>query len=340
MADKSAEGPKPIMERTVSRRNLLKRGAEVAGAAAAAGVLAQTGLKSAEAGGGPVEAQRFDLPKTLTEKHPELEGLTARLLEVEGSPIKDDLARGPKVYKIHAPNGLRLETRIRQDDDPNLEQNSFVRSKLYSEGGVQVSGDADTFIERGIFETGDYYLVVDREPKTDRPNYGVTVEALNRYDHNIQMTFLRDPMEPWATELRFEPEIIPIIRDKNMGVVMTVHPDSGLLDRGDLPELVRVYSKPGTADDVYKQGDRGPENDEKNLLTNYNVNPQKVLDENGETKAIRLVITSNQPSGRPGFPDGSLLYVGIKNWGGYRFATTPPQETPVAPVNPPGGRPE
>ncbi len=328
-----SEGSKPTPQETgqplITRRAILRRGATGAAGLAGAALLGQVGIKGAEAGGGPVEFQSFDLPKTLTEKHPELEGLTARLLEVEGSQIKDDLAQGPKVYKIHAPNGLRLETRIRQDDDPNLEQNSFVRSKLYSEGGVQVSDDADTFIEKGIFETGDYYLVVNTDPKTNRSNYGVTIEARNRYDHDIQMTLLRNPSKPWAEEWRSEPDDVPLIRDKTMGVVMTVHRDSGFLDREDLPELVRVYSKPDTGDNV------GPENDEKNLLRNYKVDSQKVLDGNGKTKAIRLVIASTQGNDASWIPDGSLLYVGIKNWGGYTFATTPFQETPPAPHFPP-----
>lgn len=337
MGDKSAEGSKPIMEKQVSRRNLLRRGVEGLAAAAAVGALAQVGIKGAEAGGGEsVESQSFPLPRPLIEKHPELEGKTARPLEIEGSPVRGNVAYGPEIYKIKAQNGVRLQALIKQDNGaPNEKDHGFATSKLYAANGSQVTQpDSGTFLEKAVFETGDYYLIVDKDPEYPTSNYGYSIEAMNRYDHGINMTFLRDPMRPWATELRFEPEIVPIIRDKNMGVVMTVHLDSPLFNTTDWSEIVKVYAEPGTADDLYRPH-RNNDYDESKLLKNCVVNPERVLGENGETKSVRLVITSNQPDGEPGFPDGNLITVAIKGWGANYFATTPPRETPVAPVNPP-----
>ncbi len=178
--------------------------------------------------------------------------------------------------------------------------------------------------------------MVDKDPEYPTSNYGYTIEAMNRYDHGIQMTFLRDPLEQWAEELRYDPLVTPIIGDKNIGVVMTVRPDSRLFNTVDWKEVVKVYAEEGSVDDLYK---RAGDYDESKLLADCVVNPQHVLDENGQTKAIKLVITHNQPNGEPGFPDGSVITVALKDWGANYFTTTPPRKTPAVPVNPPSADP-
>lgn len=231
MADQS-EGSKPAPRETgqdqvqnPGRRQLLRRAAAGAAGLAGAALLGQVGSKSAEAGRGPVESQSFDLPKILTEKHPELQGLKAKQLEVDGAPVEDSLDSGPKIFRFHAENGQRVKSIINPasgDWAGNLNPDtSFTLTDLYDEKGDRRSVEGNIIVESQIFSSGDYFLLVKKDERAKpRKDWRFNVEVQNPLDHGIQMRYLTRLGTSYHSEVRFQPEDRPILPNGNFGIVL------------------------------------------------------------------------------------------------------------------------
>lgn len=306
----------------ISRRRLLS----TAGSASAALGLVAFGVK-------PVSSENYedqrttdnrtslalkDLPSELTQAHPELSGILARELKVEGESIVDTLADGPKAYKISAVNGQRIETVARE-----LDQASYVRSDLYDVQGNPVVFNMDTRVVKTLFKTGDYYLVISSEGNAPAGRF--ELNATDPREHGVQTTFFQDYSLANVGEFRYDPETLPILSDGKTSVVLNFFPDSGYYNPTEVYtdkiqiDDIKVYVKPGTPQDLRGRVDDLPEMDPKNEIygANYGVNTRHFSDHDGRnTRLVQKIITNyyvNYSNGEAGFLTGSHVAVTVKN---------------------------
>ncbi len=298
------------------------------------------------------EGQESDLPASLLERHPELKGLKAVPLDVEGAAVDDNLATGTKVYKMHLQDGQRFRTTVSQNnmgplteigaDGKSFSIPSFELSQVLDADGRYVGYQGNTVVETAVVNgTGDYYLMVSQDPNAPKAiDMGISVEALNPLDHGVNMALMRDPNTPYEEEMIIQPEDLAA-RAEETAVVLNIHQDAGYSPTSNWSDLVKVYAASGVPDDLEAPHVVLPEFNKKNLLANCRVDPRQFLDENGNTRLIKLVITCSRPDGTIGFPPGNQVAITLgapDGSSGYnwveRFFTTSPREVPPVPAPP------
>ncbi|MEX2028246.1 MAG: hypothetical protein WD988_01990, partial [Candidatus Curtissbacteria bacterium] len=168
-----------------------------------------------EAGGGDEitgTERYFELPAGLVENRPELSGIMAKGIVIEGNPVEDTLANGPKVYRFHAENGQRIQSAIDE-----LGRASFIKSDLYDGKGRHIA-DAQTFVEKDIFRRGGHFLVVSKLENHKGTRF--SLEVMDAYERGVVPSILRNPENEIPDRVRYNTELsMPVIADDKFEVI-------------------------------------------------------------------------------------------------------------------------
>lgn len=228
----------------VSRKTFLIRGA--AATAATLGAVALPGIRAEAAQHSPArETKRL-------EKFGNMEFYP---VDVEGEPIEGSLETGPKGYWFPAKNGQVIETIVEELDNP-----SYIRSRLYSASGRPVSPERDTRTITTIMRSDNYFLVVEKRPDAPETSNRFRLRAREELEHGIQTTFrIRPGGHPYPepqVDIRFPRELTPMLPDGDFEVVLDFNGELAVeSNEGNFVTnpIIEVYGQKGGIEQV-----RGP----------------------------------------------------------------------------------
>ncbi|MBI2599106.1 hypothetical protein HYW40_02730, partial [Candidatus Curtissbacteria bacterium] len=285
---------------------------------AGAAVLGRPGR--AEAGGGDesVETDRLiPLPKKIVDERPELAGLDARQIKIDGGSVNIDLGDGkPKAFWFPAENGQQIRFSVSHvsGDRGNdrvlwqlVDPDGYVISKgLSRTPGEPFPGMAD--LSTLITESGPQFLIIGLPEGSDSTGRIVKLQVgdeLNSESHP-QTLFLERPGDE-QTFFRLSPRGPKEILDGNVAVVVDFNRPKGV-SPGDVAIYV-IKGKVG-GPDVWKKiindAHRVPANVERIGRQKIKITPNlpEALQENGSSMVFPKDTT---------YPKDSTVAVVIKN---------------------------